>query len=88
MDYNFSLRDKRYISANCYFSGGVPKETYINKILGKKVNQIIRVYRNYNLRKRNIEYKKKLKLYFYNHILIPNDIIDLIFEKKKYFSGY
>ena len=86
MNYKLSIRDKRNISANCYFSDGASKDTYIKKLLGKKVNKIIKAYRNYKFRKINIEYKRKLNLLFCKYIPIADDIIHLIFEKIKYLN--
>ena len=77
--YNFSIRDKRNITANTYFYPEY-KDEYIKKLLGKKVIKINKYFRNYKQNKiKNI----KKKIILCKHLKISDDIIYKIFNSNK-----
>ena len=85
-DYNWSIRERRSISATTYFLDNLEKNIYINKLLCRKIKFIKIHYRNYK-QKQNNKLQNSIKRLFFNKIfndkIIANDIIIQIFESRK-----
>ena len=79
--YNFSIRDKRNITARTFLNPSY-KNAYIKRLLGKKVNKINKYFRNYKQRKINKINNIKKKIILCKHLKLSDDIIYHIFNSR------